>query len=110
MDSELVARAPDGDPDAFATLAAGSYGRLHRVAQNILGDLDAADDATQQAVVDIWRKLPQLRELPKFEAWSFRILVNACYQEVRRTRHVLPGSSLQLDEDAAAARAMGGGT
>ena len=70
MDSELVARAQDGDRDAFATLASVSYGRLHRVAQNILGDLDAADDATQQGVVDMWRKLPQLRELPKFEAWS----------------------------------------
>ena len=110
MDSELVVRAQDGDRAAFEALATASYSRLHRVAQNILSDLDLADDATQQAVVDMWRKLPQLREAGRFEAWSYRILVNACYEEVRRTRRWLPELEVHpdLDEDVGAAKALSG--
>ena len=108
MDAELVVRAQDGDREAFAALARGTYSRLFRVAHNILGDADRADDASQQAVVDIWRKLPQLREARRFEAWSYRILVNACYAEARKARRWLPGLMPECDEDKGAAKAISG--
>lgn len=108
MDAELVARAQGGDRDAFASIATLTYGRLHRVAQNILSDVDRADDATQQAVVDIWRKLPQLRDPRKFEAWSYRVVVNCCYAEARRSQHWLPGLVAERDEDSQAAEAITG--
>lgn len=108
MDAELVIRAQDGDREAFTALATAMYGRLHRVAQNILSDVDRADDATQQAVVDIWRKLPQLRDAARFEAWSYRILVNRCYAEVRQCKHWLPGVECDHDEDPAANEAVSG--
>jgi RNA polymerase sigma factor (sigma-70 family) len=103
MDSALVVRAQAGDREAFSAIAAASYSRLHRVAQNILSDLDLADDATQQAVVSMWRSLPRLREPERFDAWSYRILVNACYSEARRTRRWLPGLEAALDEDVTSA-------
>jgi RNA polymerase sigma-70 factor (ECF subfamily) len=108
MDAQLVARAQDGDREAFAALATATYGRLHRVAQNILGDLDRAEDATQQAVVDIWRKLPQLRDAARFEAWSYRILVHSCYAEARKGKHWLPGIDAGREEDPGAASAITG--
>jgi RNA polymerase sigma-70 factor (ECF subfamily) len=108
MDAQLVADAQDGDREAFAALATATYGRLHRVAQNILGDLDRAEDATQQAVVDIWRKLPQLRDVARFEAWSYRILVHACYAEARKGKRWLPGISEEREEDPGAASAITG--
>ena len=108
MEAELVTRAQEGDREAFANLATMTYGRLHRVAQNILSDVDRADDATQQAVVDIWRKLPQLRDPARFEAWSYRIVVNCCYAEVRKCRHWLPGIECDHDEDPQAAQAITG--
>lgn len=108
MDAELVVRAKGGDREAFTALATNSYGRLHRVAQNILGDLDRAEDATQQAVVDIWRKLPQLRDAARYEAWSYRILVHACYAEARKRQRWLPGVEPGLDEDPRATGAITG--
>jgi RNA polymerase sigma-70 factor (ECF subfamily) len=98
MDLDLVVRAQDGDRQAFTALATASYSRLHRVAQNILGDMDLAEDATQQAVVDIWRRLPQLRETGRFEAWSCRILVNACYAEARRRQRWIPALVAEIDD------------
>ncbi len=108
MDAELVIRAQDGDREAFTALAMATYGRLHRVAQNILSDVDRADDATQQALVDIWRKLPQLRDAARFEAWSYRILVNRCYAEARQGKHWLPGIEGDHDEDPGASGAITG--
>ena len=108
MDTQLVVRAQGGDREAFAVLATNAYGRLHRVAQNILGDVDRAEDATQQAVVDIWRHLPQLREAGRFDAWSYRIVVNACYAEARKCRHWVLGRECDQDEDAQASSAITG--
>lgn len=108
MDAELVVRAQHGDTEAFTALATATYGRLHRVAQNILTDVDRADDATQQAVVDIWRKLPQLRDVQRFEAWSYRIVVNRCYAEARQCKHWLPGIECEHDEDPGAVGAITG--
>src|SRR5262245_43183809 len=86
MDPELVVRAQRGDEEAFATLAVAMGGRLNAVAHRILRDTSLAEDATQQALLTIWRTLPQLRDPARFEAWSYRIVVNACYVEGRRRR------------------------
>lgn len=90
MDTDLVIRAQHGDEGAFASLAVVCGDRLHAVAHRILRDIDLAEDATQQALLAIWRDLPQLRDPARFEAWSYRLLVRACYAEGRRTRRGTP--------------------
>ena len=81
MDTELVVAAQRGDEGAFASLALATGGRLHAVAHRILRDLDVAEDVTQQALLTIWQDLPQLRDPARFEAWSYRLLVRACYSQ-----------------------------
>jgi len=90
MGTELVIHARNGDQQAFATLADSLYGRLHQVAYRILRDRGLAEDATQQAVLSMWRDLPQLRDPDRIEAWSYRLLVNACNSEFRRRKRSLP--------------------
>ena len=85
MDTELVVRAQRGDEGAFTSLAVAVGDRLHAVAHRILRDTDLAEDATQQALLSIWRDLPQLRDPARFDAWSYRLLVRACYAEGRRS-------------------------
>lgn len=94
MDTELVIRVQQGDEEAFASLAVAVGDRLHAVAQRILRDTDLAEDATQQALLSIWRDLPQLRDPARFDAWSYRLLVRACYAEGRRTRQWSPNLRL----------------
>jgi RNA polymerase sigma-70 factor (ECF subfamily) len=102
MDTELVVRAQHGDEEAFASLAVAVGDRLHAVAHRILRDIDVAEDATQQALLSIWRDLPQLRDPARFDAWSYRLLVRACYAEARRTRRWAPNLRLlPADEPAA---------
>ena len=94
MDAELIRRAQRGDEEAFASLAVAIGDRLHAVSHRILRDVDVAEDATQQALLTIWRDLPQLRDPERFDAWSYRLLVRACYAEGRRTRHWAPNLRL----------------
>jgi RNA polymerase sigma-70 factor (ECF subfamily) len=90
VDTELVTRAKRGDRAAFGLLAAEIATRFLAVARRILRDIDLAEDATQQALVAIWRDLPQLRDPARFDAWSYRLLVRACYAEGRRSRTWTP--------------------
>ena len=53
------------------------------------------------ALVQVWRELPALRDVDRFEAWLHRILVNACYAEARRGRHFAADVVL-LETDAPA--------
>jgi len=89
VDLGLVDRARGGDRDAFAVLATSSIDRLYRVAYRILRDVDAARDATQQALLEAWRDLPSLRENDRWEAWTYRLVVRACYRESERNRRQL---------------------
>ena len=94
VDAELIGRAQHGDEEAFASLAVAVGDRLHAVSQRILRDTDLAEDATQQALLIIWRDLPQLRDRARFDAWSYRLLVRACYAESRKTRRWAPNLRL----------------
>jgi RNA polymerase sigma-70 factor (ECF subfamily) len=86
---ELVLRARDGDAEAFGTLARCAMGRLHRVAYGILRDQDAADDATQRALIDAWDHLGGLSDPDRFEAWTYRLVVRTALKEIRRERSQL---------------------
>ena len=99
MDTSLVTRAQRGDEEAFASLAVAAGDRLHAVAYRILRDTDLAEDATQQALLAIWRDLPQLRDPARFDAWSYRLLVRACYTEGRKSRQWTPNMRLLPSEE-----------
>ena len=53
----------------------------------------------QQALLAIWRDLPQLLDPARFDAWSYRLLVRACYAEGRKKRHWAPNLRLLPDAD-----------
>ena len=84
MDTELVRRAQDGDREAFAALVPPAVERLLGVAFRILGDPDLAQEATQVAVINAWRRLPSLHDPARFDGWLYRLVVNACRDEFRR--------------------------
>ena len=86
MQRDLVLRASTGDHDAFASLATDAYGRLHRTAQLILRREDLASDAVQEALTSAWLHIRAVRDPERFDAWLNRLVVRACYQELRRAK------------------------
>jgi RNA polymerase sigma-70 factor (ECF subfamily) len=82
----LVERARDGDDAAFTELVDLDGDRCYAIAYRILRDAERAQDAVQQAFLLAWRELPRLRDPERFGPWLHRLLVNACYEELRRHR------------------------
>lgn len=87
MQRDLVERAQRGDTEAFRDLVHEAGGRLYVIAYRILRDADRAEDALQQALIQMWEGLPGVRDPERFDAWSYRLVVHASYREARRERH-----------------------
>ena len=86
MDNDVVVRAQGGDQAAFAQLATEGARRMNALAVGILRDRDLAEDAVQQALLSIWKDLPQLRDPARYQSWSYKLLVRACYAESRKRK------------------------
>jgi RNA polymerase sigma-70 factor (ECF subfamily) len=86
MRTRLVERAQGGDDVAFAELVDLDGDMSFAIAYRILRDTERAQDAVQQAFLLAWRELPRLRDPERFGPWLHRLLVNACYEELRRHR------------------------
>ncbi len=106
MQAELVQRARRGDREAFGVLAGGAVDRLYAIARLILRDADLAEDATQDALVRAWRDLSTLRDVERFDAWLYRLLVRACADIGRHRRRwrteltVLPSELAEPDRSS----------
>src|SRR6478735_196767 len=98
LDRSTVERARDGDQEAYELLVRELGRPLFQVAHRILRDLDAAEDAVQRALVDIWRDLPRLRDLDRFDAWTYRLVVRASLEEARQRRRHAHVRDLPSDE------------
>jgi RNA polymerase sigma-70 factor (ECF subfamily) len=82
----LVEQARHGDHEAFAALVHAAVGRLDIVARLILRDPEFARDAVQEALFHAWRDLRSLRDPDRWDAWTYRLTVNACLDQARRRR------------------------
>ena len=88
-DLTLIARAGRGDAEAFELLITPRFWRLGRLALSITGNEADADDAIQIGCLRAWRELPRLREPTLFDAWLWRIVLNACRNVVRGRRRLI---------------------
>jgi RNA polymerase sigma-70 factor (ECF subfamily) len=86
MRTALVERAREGDGVAFEQLVDLDGDQCYAIAYRILRDVERAQDAVQQTFLLAWRELPRLRDPERFGPWLHRLLINACYEELRRHR------------------------
>jgi RNA polymerase sigma factor (sigma-70 family) len=82
----LVESSRSGDLDAFAALVGRFQNMAHGCAYAILGDFHEAEDAAQEAFIECYQRLSDLREPEAFPGWFRRILVRKCRQMLRRPR------------------------
>lgn len=84
-ESLLIEKAANGDLDAFNQLVLTYQSLAFNLAYRIMADEAAAADATQDAVISMYRKLDSYRG-GSFKAWFLRIVTNACYDELRKQK------------------------
>ncbi len=83
-DHELVARAREGDPDAFGELVRRHRARAIGVAKTLTQDPHMAEDIVQEALVKAFLKLGTLVDEGRFAPWLSRIVRNEAYMKLRR--------------------------
>ena len=77
------------DKDFFVQELEAHSGMLYRVAYTILHNDDACRDALLDAALKAWEKRGSLREERFFRTWITRILINTCYDTIKRTRRIV---------------------
>ena len=107
MDERLVRQVQEGDQEAFRTLVVANHARMLRVAQGVLRDPHVAEDAVQQAFLDIWRDIRRLRDASRFEGWSYKLLLRVCYAEAKRMPEWVPDSRIPASAEPRAGDVFG---
>lgn len=81
---ELLESARQGDAAAFEQLVAPYRGELHAHCYRMLGSVQDAEDALQDALLGAWRDLSGFEERSSLRSWIYRITTNACLKLARR--------------------------
>ena len=97
-DGEIVRAVLAGDRERYAQLVERYRDRYARYATRMLGSVDEAEDAVQDAFVRAYDQLAQCKDPDKFVGWFFLILRNRCFAERRRNR---TSASLEAANDVA---------
>ncbi len=83
-DADLVDRFRNGDRSAFDVLVSRHQRRVYNLAYRMLGRVEDARDAAQEAFLACYRHLGTFRGDSAFGTWLHRITINACYDSLRR--------------------------
>jgi RNA polymerase sigma-70 factor, ECF subfamily len=85
----VIDGAKRGDQEAFASVIKHYDPGLRALAYRLLGDPDRMDDALQEAYVKAFRSLSSFRGESRLGTWLYRIVYNACLDELERSRRVV---------------------
>lgn len=83
---QVIVAAQRGDVDSIAALVSGSHPHVRRFAHSLCASPEDAEDAAQEALIILYRKIGMLRAFGALASWMFRIVRNEC---LRRSRMLL---------------------
>jgi len=84
-DAALVAACRAGEMGGYERLYAMHGARMKNLARNVLGNTVDAEDAVQETFLKVQRSIASFRGQSSFVTWTYRILINTCY-DARRSR------------------------
>src|SRR3984893_16020354 len=85
-DEELIAEVLAGQSDSFSELAGRHRQRVERLCRRFFSDEEMARDIAQESFIRAFTALASYRAEMPFGGWLRAIVVNLCYDELRRRR------------------------
>lgn len=90
-ETDLIARAQQGNRAAFGSLYERYMGQIYRYVYYRVSDRDEAEDLTETVFIKAWEALPRYRSRgATFRAWLYRIARNAVIDRHRTRKVVVP--------------------
>jgi RNA polymerase sigma-70 factor (ECF subfamily) len=86
IDLKLIEECRDGNLTNFSKLIQLTSPFAFSVAFRMLGDEDLAKDVVQETMITIWQKLNKMKSVEVYKTWIYRIVVNKCYDQIRRAK------------------------
>jgi RNA polymerase sigma-70 factor, ECF subfamily len=86
-DPSIVAKARDGDRDAFKTLVEAHSRYIYSLAHRMTGNAQDAEDVVQEAWLKAHKQLSRFESRADFRTWMHRITVNCSIDLIRARRH-----------------------
>ena len=83
-EAQLVARAQNGDRNAYGDLVRSHHRGVIQVIYRMCGDSELAQDAAQEAFIRAWTHLSSFRPGTNLRSWLYRIAMNAALDFLRR--------------------------
>lgn len=92
----MIRHARAGDVEAFEALVKRHERRVLKVAYQMVGNLDDAQDIAQDVFIRLWKYMSKMRDEAKFTTWLYRLVVNASYDHLNRYK--LSRGQVSLDD------------
>ena len=86
IDIRLIEECRGGNLSNFRKLVEATTPFVYSVAFRMLGDEDQAKDAVQETMVTVWQQLGKLRSAGTYKTWVYRIVINKCYDYLRKRK------------------------
>jgi len=84
VDREILARAQAGDHEAFAQLYSLHKRRIYSLCLRMVGSVSEAEDMTQEAFLQLHRKIASFRGDSAFSTWLHRLAINVVLMQLRK--------------------------
>ncbi|MFG2329198.1 RNA polymerase sigma factor [Streptomyces sp. NPDC048604] len=97
-DERLIKAAQDGDVTSLTTVVLESQPHVRKFARSLCASPQDAEDAAQEALIVLYRKIGTLRATGALASWMFRIVRNECLRQIRLV--VARGDEARAEESA----------
>ena len=95
-DAEIIQRILDGEKEAFSELVQKHQKKVHAIAWEKIGDYHIAQEITQDTFLQVYKKLPTLKNPKQFDGWVYVIVTRRCINWIQRNKNRIP---IQFLED-----------
>jgi RNA polymerase sigma-70 factor (ECF subfamily) len=83
-ETEVLSRAQAGDHQAFAQLYSLHKRRIYSLCLRMVGNISEAEDLTQEAFLQLHRKIATFRGDSAFTTWLHRLAINVVLMQLRK--------------------------
>ena len=99
-EQELIARAQNGDTEAFNPLVYKYQQKIYNLIYRKVGDRETAEDLCQEVFLKAWQALPNFKEQSVFYTWLYQIAFNCSIDYIRKRDREIIFACEELPQNA----------